>query len=50
MIKNAGGKPGWGFLPAFLIWRAAYGKRRARLCMDYHDTNSSIWDLRCKSQ
>lgn len=51
IIENAGGKPGWDFLPAFLcgvgcIWN--YGA--FRLCMIFHDTHFNIVNLPCKSQ
>ena len=50
IIKNAGGKPGWDFLPAFRCGRAAHWIRSGCLCMIFHDTHFNIGDLPCKSQ
>ena len=41
----------WGFLPAFKVWHKPHtGYGFSRLCMNFHDTHSNIWDLPCKSQ
>lgn len=51
IIKGAGIKPGWGFLPASEVWRKPHtGYGGFRLRMNFHDTHSNIWDLPCKSQ
>ena len=51
IIKGAGIKPGWGFLPASNVWRRPHtGYGVFRLRMNFHDTHSNIWDLSCKLQ
>ena len=51
IIKDAGMKLGCGFLPASKVWRKPHTRYGVfRLCMNFHDTHSNIWDLPCKSQ